>query len=84
MDHIPELESDASVGPHMRDVIEFLSSASPIDSASAKRAYGVLRTNAFGFSTERGGEGAALFARVSLLSHSCKPNLQHVQVGQTN
>ena len=73
MDHSEDLERDPTVGPHLRQVCAFLSSALPaLPASAAARAYGVLRTNAFGFSTPRGGEGAALFARVSLMSHSCR------------
>ncbi len=79
MDHSEELASDPDVAPHLDQICSFLSSCATSSSssfsfspASVRRAYGVVRTNAFGFSTRRGGEGAALFARVSLMSHSCK------------
>ena len=55
-----------------------------------ERAYGVLRTNAFGYTVrndlkefdgKKFGDGRALLPRVSLMSHSCFPNVQHTQEG---
>lgn len=71
MDHASDLRSDPQIAPHLSRLHSLLSLASYAP-ADVTRAYGVMRTNAFGFSSPQGGEGRALFARVSLLSHSCR------------
>ncbi len=71
MDHASDLKSDPEVAPHLDRVCEFLSAAE-FSGADIRRAAGVIRTNAFGYTTKQGGEGAALFARISLMSHSCQ------------
>ncbi len=80
MDHASDLRSDRVVGPHLAQLTAFLTArpvsdvglASHLTADNVVRAYGVLRTNAFGFSTREGGEGRALFPITSLMSHSCR------------
>ncbi|TRY78050.1 hypothetical protein TCAL_06628, partial [Tigriopus californicus] len=79
MDHIPDIKLDPTHCQYLEEIVQFLSGVFP--SERVERAYGILRVNSFGFTTPQGGDGRALYPLVALMSHSCQPNVQHVQSG---
>ena len=93
MDHLPDLQSDKITRAHLHQLSKFISLSLkssheqsfgqsedlPWTHELIKKCYGILRINAFGFNSSAGGEGRALFPLVALASHSCQPNVQHVQ-----
>ena len=85
MDHIEDLRAEPEIGPHLARICALFEKAAKDDglllgldvsAAAVENAFGVLRVNAFGYTTPAGGDGRALYPQVALISHSCQPNVQ--------
>ncbi len=78
MDHMDDLGVDMKT--HLQLLLETTRKITKWSDELKLHAFGILRINAFGFTSDRAGEGGrALYPLMSLFSHSCLPNAQHVQ-----
>ena len=82
MDHMEDLQKDPPMKAHLEALLEATRKIGSWTERQKLKAFGILRINAFGYTSFRGGEGGrALYPIMSLFSHSCLPNAQHVQKG---